>query len=456
MATDTTSTLADFCSDFNFRTLPGTVVECAKKIVMDTLGAVLAASSTHYSGSGIITEFARAQGENPEATIIGRDFGTSCINAALTNSTLAYYCDVEPHHTESIMHAPAVVVPSALAVGEKEGCNGRSFLAAVILGIDIACRVSIALNPVALYERGFHPSSVAGCFGAAAAAGNIMKLDSRQFINAIGLTSTQASGLLAWSSDNTENSRPFNPGIAARNGVTATLLSKMGFGGPLGVFDREMNYNVFRAFSQNDNSTALTDQLGEHFYIDKLAIKLYSCCAFLHPGLDGLLDIMEKHGLAAEDIAGITLRFPKSGAAIIDNNPLKSHCAQYILPVATVSKQVVIDDVLLDRRTESAIARLCQQTRLLYDEELDKVYPEQYASIVELALKNGEIHSQRVDWPKGHPNNPLTQAELVAKFHKLTSPVINSERTAEIIAMVNHLEEVANISELTELLQVKS
>ncbi|MFC1915022.1 MmgE/PrpD family protein [Chloroflexota bacterium] len=456
MATDTTGTLAGFCSAFNFRALPEPVVECAKKIVVDTLGAMLAASPAHYSGSGIITEFARAQGENPEATIIGRDFGTSSVTAALTNGTLAYYCDVEPHHTESIMHAAAVVIPSALAVGEKEGCDGRSFLTAVILGIDIACRVSIALNPVTLYERGFHPSSLAGCFGAAAAAGNIMKLDSRQFVNTIGLTSTQASGLLAWSSDDTENSRPFNPGIAARNGVTAALLSKMGFGGPLGVFDRKMKYNVFRAFSQNDDSTALTDRLGEHFYIDRLAIKLYSCCAFLHPGLDGLLDIMEKHDLAAEDIAGITLRFPKSGAAIIDNNPLKSHCAQYILPVAAVNKQVVIDDVLLDRRTEPAIARLCRQTRLLYDEELDKGYPEQYASIVEVTLKNGEIHSQRVDWPKGHPNNPLTRAEWEAKFRRLVAPIISPERSTEIIAMVNRLEEIANIAELAELLQVKS
>jgi len=283
-----------------------------------------------------------------------------------------------------------------------------------------------------------------------------MKLDSSQFVNAIGLTSTQASGLLAWSSDDTENSRPLNPGIAARNGVTAALLSKMGFGGPLGVFDREMKYNVFRAFSQKYDSTALTDRLGEHFYIDELAIKLYSCCAFLHPGLDGLLDIMERHDLAAEDIAGITLRFPKSGAAIIDNNPLKSHCAQYILPVAAVNKQVAIDDVLLDRRSEPAIARLCRQTRLLYDEELDKGYPEQYASIVEVALKNGEIHSQRVDWPKGHPNNPLTRAEWEAKFRRLTTPVISQERSAEIIAMVNRLDEVANIAELARLLQVKS
>ena len=452
----TTRTVADFCSSFSFGSLPKPVVEQAKKIVLDTLGALLAASASNYSGSRIITEFAKAQGEVSEATVIGRDFSTSCVTAALTNGTLAYYCDVEPHHTEAVLHPAAVAVPSALAAGEKESCDGRGFLAAVVLGIDIACRASIALNPITLYERGFHPSSVAGCFGAAAAAGNIMKLDSNQFVNAIGLTSTQASGLLAWASDGTENSRPFNPGIAARNGVTAALLSKMGFGGPQGVFDKDMKYNVFRAFSQNGDPSVLTDRLGQHFYINELAIKLYSCCSFLHPGLDGLLDIMEKHCLAVEDIAGLTLRFPKSGAAIIDNNPLKSHCALYILPVAAVNRQVVIDDVLLDRRTEPTIARLCQQTRLVYDEELDKGYPEQYSSIVEVSLKNGTMHSQRVDWPKGYPNNPLTQEELVAKFLRLVTTVISKERAEEIIAMVDRLEQVENIGELAKLLKVKS
>lgn len=452
----TTRTVVDFCSSFNFGSLPKPVVEQAKKIVLDTLGALLAASASNYSGSRIITKFAKAQGGIPEATVIGRDFGAPCVTAALINGTLAYYCDVEPHHTKAVLHPAAIAVPSALATGEKESCDGRAFLAAVVLGIDIACRASIALSPVTLYERGFHPSSVAGCFGAVAAAGNILKLDSNQFVNAIGLTSTQASGLLAWASDKTENSRPFNLGIAARNGVTAALLSKMGFGGPQGVFDKDMKYNVFRAFSRDGDPNVLTDQLGQHFYINELAIKLYSCCSFLHPGLDGLLDIMEEHCLAVEDIVGITLRFPKSGGAMIDNNPLKSHCAQYILPVAAVNKQVVIDDILLDQRTEPTIARLCQQTRLLYDEELDKGYPEQYPSIVEVLLKNGNIHSQRVDWPKGHPNNPLTQEEFVTKFLRLVTPVISKERAGEIIAMVNRLEEVKNIGELAKLLQVKS
>ena len=141
---------------------------------------------------------------------------------------------------------------------------------------------------------------------------------------------------------------------------------------------------------------------------------------------------------------------------MIDNNPLRSHCAQYILPVAAVNKHVVIDDILLDRRTEPTVARLCQQTRLLYDEELDKGYPEQYSSIVEVLLNNGKIHSRRVDWPKGHPNNPLTQEELVTKFLRLVTPVISKERAGEIIAMVNRLEEVENIGELAKLLQVKS
>jgi len=103
--------------------------------------------------------------------------------------------------------------------------------------------VSYALNPAALYNRGFHPSAVCGTFGAAAAAGHLFRLPAPKFAVALGLGMQQACGLLAWASDHTENSAPLQPGLAARNGVTAAALARLGFGGPPAPFEASTMYS---------------------------------------------------------------------------------------------------------------------------------------------------------------------------------------------------------------------
>ncbi len=312
------------------------------------------------------------------------------MNAALANATLAYYCDIEPHHVGAILHGPAAIVPVALAVGERQRADGKRTLAAMVLGVEVAARVSYALDPVALYNRGFHPSAVAGAFGAAAAAGHLLRLDAERQAVALGLAMQQACGLLAWASDPTEHSRPLNSGLAARNGVTAALLARLGFGGPPAPFDGK--YDAFTAFSGSANPDALLDGWGERFYLPELACKLYSSCAFTHTGLDALLGLAADEKLASRDVERIALRFPKNGAHMIDGHPLKSHCAQYILPVGLVFGRVIVDDILFDRQRHPEVARLSSGMALIHDPELDAGYPERYA-VDRRAVAQGRPHA---------------------------------------------------------------
>src|SRR6185312_11847057 len=125
------------------------------------------------------------------------------------------------------------ILPAALAEAQQRGSSGERLLTAVALGIEVACRVSLAIGPNDLYNRGFHPTSIAGSFGAAAAVAALKQLDGPIFARAFGLASTMTGGLLAWASDESEESRPFNPGSAARNGLTAGRLAALGFGAPV-------------------------------------------------------------------------------------------------------------------------------------------------------------------------------------------------------------------------------
>src|SRR5262245_37723986 len=239
--------LAERIAGFRWRDIPPAVGAAARLVLLDTLGAMRAAAAPRYPASRIVMEFVRRLGGTPESTLVGQGRRTSCLNAALANGTLAYYCDIEPYHAGAIVHAPAAVIPACLAVAEKEGASGRRFLAAVVLGNEVACRVSYALDPVALYDRGFHPSAIAGAFGAAAAAGFLFRLRPERQAVALGLAMQQACGLLAWADDPTEHSHPLNPGLAASHGTAAAYLARLGFGGPPAPF--EGKYDAFTAFS---------------------------------------------------------------------------------------------------------------------------------------------------------------------------------------------------------------
>ncbi|MBW2307687.1 MAG: MmgE/PrpD family protein [Deltaproteobacteria bacterium] len=449
--TELTDKFARYIGDFTFGKMPPEVVNRSKLILLDTLGAILAASSPHYSGSRLIIELARTLGGNPQSSIIGSDFKTSCVNASLVNGTLGYYCDIEPHHVASVLHPAAVCVPVALAFTEWKEADGKRLLASLTLGIEVSCRVSSAVNPRDMYTRGFHPTSVAGVFGSAAAAGNLLDLTHSEWLNALGLAGNQASGLLAWASDHTENSRPFNPGIAARNGTTASVLAKLGFGGPPMIF--EGKYDFFSAFS---NGGQKPDELfRERWAIQELAIKRYSSCSFTHPGLDALLDLIREHGLSSRDIAKIDLQYPKAGAHMIDNNELKSHCAQYVFAVAAVTGGVVIDDILKDRRDEPEIGRLSANMRMIGDEELDRTYPDQYESIVTLTTNDGRKLSKYTGWAKGTPQNPITDDEVKEKFYRLSTTRIPRSKAEQIVSWIEKTDEHKDLKTLMGLLKVE-
>lgn len=430
--------------------LPDKVVAQAQTILLDTLGSILAAFAPRYSAGRILLEYTRALGGTPECALIGSTERTTCVNAALYNGTLAYYCDVDAHHPRAIMHAAAIVVPTALALAERERRNGADLLTAIVLGIDVACRTSNALGPTALYARGQHPTCVAGGFGAAAAAGHLLRLDAMAMRRAWGLTGTQASGLLAWEADDTENSRPFNPGIAARNGTTAAVLASYGFGGPPDIF--EGPFNILDAFGDAPCVKELTTGLGERFSIDELAIKRYACCAFLHPALDGLDGIMAEKALRADEIAAMRLRFPRSGVALIDNNPLRSHCGQYILPIYVLERKVVIDDILFDRRGEPAIAALGAIVQVLGDDDLDADFPGRYTTIIEVDARSSTF-SRRIPYAKGCPENPLTGAEVESKFRSLVANAVGDHRVESIVEAVRHMALAPSIAPLIGLLQ---
>lgn len=448
-----TEALAELIAGFGPGTLPVEARRRTEELVLDGTGCLLAAANPAFSTGRRIAAFVRDQGGRAEASVVGHGFRTGSVHAALANGTMGYACDFEPHHPEAILHPIAVMIPTALAVGERVGASGRRFLAAVALGCEIEYRVSMALGPTEQYALGFHPSAVCGGFGAAAAAAFLLGLDAEAVERALGLAACQASGLMAWESDPSENARPFQMGMAARNGVTAALLAAGGFGGPVGVLDR--GHTVLQAFSRAPRPERLTQGLGERWEgIMELAIKPYPSVSFLHPALDALLALVREHDLRAEDVASIVLRFARSGVHCIDDNPLKSHSAQYILPVALARGRLEVADLFVDRRqTDPLVTALGRRVRVEPDDgELEAAFPHRYATEIEVRTAD-QTFRRRSDVARGYPETPLGRAEIEAKFDRLIASVAPPERVAALRTAIAALPEASDLGAYAELLR---
>jgi 2-methylcitrate dehydratase PrpD len=481
MNTTYTDRLASYAAAFRYEQLPVEAIEAARIIVLDTLGALLLGSLPKYSASRLTGDLVQRLGGVPECTVIGRGFRTSVANAALANGVMGYAADIEGGGVWR-QHAAAVLVPTALTVGEREHADGRTLIAALALGYDVAARIDRAADPGTPYPHSFHPSAVYGHFGAAAAAGHLFKLDSRQFVNALGLAGINAGGLIAWVNDPTEDSRPYVIGMAAHCGVMAALLAKMGMGAPLGIAD-DGKYTIYDAFSGTMHLEEVTRDLGEVYWITRYGgFKRYPCCGDIHSGIDALLKIVTENDLPPAEILEIIHRVHPSRAQVIDNNPLKSHCAQYIMAVAAVRREIDSDVIVTDLRlTDPLIRDLSRRTRLVGDAANE--VPGAGSAIVEIRVRDGRVfreafrpshlrpeaahasaphsrepgmRSPRESAGRGQSGEekPFTRAELEEKFMELATARIPPDRAAQLLERVNTLETLDDTARLMDLLRV--
>jgi 2-methylcitrate dehydratase PrpD len=441
-----------FDARYDYEALSDHVVEHAKVVLYDSLGALLSATAQRYPIGSLVEAIADDFGGNAEASVLGTDRRTNCTTAALLNGTLAYYGDIESHHAGANVHAIAVVAPSALAVAERTHSSGKAVLAAIVAGIDVAARVSRALGPAAQYARGFHPSTIAGTFGAATAAGRLLGLNVDQFNRAFGIAGNSTSGLLAWVDDPTEQSRPLNIGLAAQHGVQAALLAALGAKGCEDIFGGK--YPLHAAFTGEWHEEALWADTGV-YAIEEVFFKRFSTCVFIPAGVDGLLDIMDTENVSPESIESITVRAPRSAYHVIDNNPLRSHNSQYVLSVIAHQRDVQFDDIINDRREDPRIANLYNRISLVPDDTLDARSPggkQSVGSITTVVTRDGSTYVRDIEFPRGAPENPLSPAEIKDKFHRLTTGVVTDERATEITTAVFGLDKCTDVRDFTRLL----
>jgi 2-methylcitrate dehydratase PrpD len=447
----TMSALSTYMSAAAARPLPPEVAAEARHHLLDTLAAMI-------SGSVLLPgqaaqRYIGASGGRGEATIAGTALTAAPVDAALANGVMAHADETDDSHNESRSHPGCAVVPAALAAGEAFGIDGARFLRAVTLGYDIGTRVVMAMGGAALsYESSLSTHSIAGNFGAAAAAACAAGLEAQQMRWVLDYAAQQSSGIRAWQRDSDHIEKAFVfAGMPARNGVTAALVVRAGWNGVDDIFSGADNF--FAAYAPKADPGRLVEKLGERFAIAETDIKKWSVGSPIQGPLDAIAAIRQKRPVAADEVARVTVRLAPAVAAVVDNRDIPDICLQHMIAVmlidGTVSFRAAHDK---PRMQDPAVLRERAKLALVRDDELAKLLPVRVA-VVELALADGTRLSERVDAVRGTPRNPMSHAEIVAKAQDLIAPVLGRDAADRLIAAVDAIETMPDTRRLGPLLQ---
>ncbi len=445
--------LADFATATSYASLPDEVTHQARRCLLDTLGAALAGG--YHSASGRIIKAVVADfDEPPVATVIGSKLRRSPMTAALANGVMAHALELDDGSKHATYHPGTSIIPTALALGEQLATDGRGLLTAIVLGYEVSLRIGAAVNP-SHYLRGFHPTGTVAHFGTTVAAAKLLELDAGQLINALGLAGSLASGINQYEADGS-NVKHLHPGNAARDGILAALLARAGLTGPEEVIEGRLGF--CHCFADEYELSGITRGLGETFEFLNIYFKPYCSCRYVHYAIECTLNILREHPLAYEDIASIrvlTHRNAKQGSDIPDyRTPLHArtslqHGIAAILVFGKASLAEYTEAALQDRR----LRQLSSKITIEVDPELQRQYPDPRPMVVEIRDREGNSYSSRVDYAKGDPQNPLTDAELRTKFAEVTDGILDEPAARAIIETVMLADDLDTVADLSRLLQ---
>ena len=437
------------------------VVKAVKNNIGDTLSCALAGSSAKAIAevSGLVREWAGA----PQADmfVFGGKFPAH--HAAWVNGGMSHARDFDDTHDAAILHAGVSSVPAAIAAGQLRGkLSGADLIAAVAAGLEATCRLGVAIQ-VDIIESGFIYTSLLGYFGATAAAGRALGLTAEEMVNAFGIVYSSVAGNHQVTRDASLMKR-LQPGLAAQAAVVAVQLAKRGIRGAQHVFQGADGF--FRVyFRDRVDVDKVRDDLGKRFELLNLSYKPYPCCRDTHAAIDAMLQLRTKVQRPASDIKSIRVGVTAPGYQMVcvpehvRLAPKTIVEAQFSIPY-TVAAAWIDGKLGMRHFTDEGLQRadildLASRVQPYVDAEIDRDWSRFVTPArVIVQFKDGETLETRVDYPKGHPKNVMTEAEFAAKTADcatFAAKPLPEGTAARLVSMIGRLETLPDISELVRV-----
>ena len=446
--------LGQYTTGLQFKDIPPRIVEKAKVCILDLLGIAMAGAQR--DNAKIALKTAARFGAPGKAVVWMTEFGMRAIDAVLPNSVAAHCTLQDDWLPISHSHVGAAVIPTALAVCEEEGRTGRELIESIVAGYDVEDRAGCL--SAGAFARGFRPSSVYAYFGAAAAAGKLMRLEKEQMANALGCAGSMSGGVLQpWKEGSMEWS--FQEAFASRSGITAACLARDGLIGSRSIFEGSCGVN--RSFSgTNATEQDALSELGKHFHIEDTCFKRCPTGGANQGSASVACSLRKKHSFDDRGIKRVEVDIPKAGthermnyAGVDYSGPFHNfdQCLiskQFAIAMNLMTGDMRTADIERARRDESFLA-LARKIELFEVADLNG-----WDLRMRIYFQDGsKIEGDGNDIDKRQLS--LSWADAVEKFTHVTRGISNDALNRQIVDTINTIETLDSITPLTMMMSNK-
>jgi len=445
-----TDTLARFVAETDYSTISDKTLANAKIHILDTFGAALAGVSTDTAS--IAFQYCQKMGHSEEASIWGTRLKSSAPMAAFANGLLGHAIDFDDW--DAFIHAghpTCMVTGAALSLGEVIGSSGRDLLKAYVLGIEVLTKMATATPNV--QDRGFHATPVWGSIGATIACASLARLEPDKIKAALGIAASAAGGIHRQQGSMV---KPFHAANAARNSVEAVLLAQQGFTADAAIIEAPRGFcDTFFGPNTCDYEKMIAN-LSTPYFLESpgLGLKLHPCSAPQFLAADAALQLKREHKINFADVATIEVRIPplryqRHYHPDVTTGLRGKFAINYVVALAFLDGKLEIETFTDAKANQPQVQEALGRVKVIRDESIPEPGP--YCP-VSVELKSGTRFTHTATIPKGHPENPLTEEEVLNKFHSNVKTIIAEKQSEELISAVLKLDAMDNTRKLTELL----
>lgn len=387
---------------------------------------------------------------SPQASLLGRSERVDMANAAMLNGISSHTFDFDDTHLKTIIHPAGPVASALLALGEHTGATGREMIDALVLGIEVSCRVGNAIYPHH-YDRGWHITGSTGMLGGAAACSRLLKLNAEQTQMALGIAASQPVGLREQFGTMT---KPLHPGAAAKVGLMSALMAKNGFTASRRAL--EAPRGLMQVFSDKTDWPEITEQLGQRWEITLNTYKPFACGIVIHPAIDACVQLRETHQISPQDVTSVKVRaHPLVQELTGKKTPADGLQAKFSVfhscAAALIRGRAGEDEYADDFVTNPHTVALRDKVELIVDPAIHEASVE-----VTICTVGGQTLHLFVEHAIGSLERPMSDDQLRAKFVDQSEPVIGHTAADNGFNLCMALSQQPSLTTLLQQLTTRS
>ena len=450
-----TAKMSRWAARLEYKQLSQEAVYQAKRFLLDSVGCALGGYQQHdvIIALEVLGEIA---GRGP-ATVIGTGKKIDVVSASLANALMIRCMDYNDIYWKQDPSHPSDIFPAAIACCERANSDGKELIVGFVLGHEFEMRLCEAAFP-GIRERGWHHATLTA-FVSPIVAGRALRLPWEQIQHAIGISASRHCTMGAVTAGKLTMMKNTVDPMATQSGVLAALLAEKGYSGPEHVIDGKEG--LAHCYGPEWKFNLLTDGLGDSWRITQCGMKFFPTEALTHAPISAVLDLVKSNDLRPQNVEKIEIRSLARAADIL-SDPSKydprtketaDHSLPYVIAAALADRQVTPAQFEMKKIMDPTIRAQLKKVEVVADPEIEKVFPALQRVIVNITTTDGRSYSKQLDYPKGDPRNPLSDAEIEEKFSALADGVLSKGAQKKLVDAIWNLERVGSVSKLMALMK---